>query len=137
MVLLGVALAVLRIPVLSFFTHDPDVRHTLRALLPLVLLVALTDALQAVFGFGLVAMRNTVPSLLAFAVCYGLLALAAAPLSAQGGLRALWFALLAANTLLAIAQASFFHQRSGRLAGPSARPEMDAPDAKVPRNVGP
>ncbi|CAM5281323.1 hypothetical protein SBADM41S_04516 [Streptomyces badius] len=61
-VLLGVALAVLRVPVLSFFTHDPDVRHALLTLLPLVLLVALTDALQAVFGFGLVAIRNTVPS---------------------------------------------------------------------------
>ncbi|KPL30617.1 hypothetical protein JI76_37390 [Streptomyces anulatus] len=120
-VLLGVALAVLRIPVLSFFTHDPDVRHQLLALLPLLLLVAVTDALQAVCGFGLVAIRNTVPSLFAFAVCYGLLALAAAPLTALGGLTALWLALLAANTLLVVAQAGFFFQRSGSLADSLSR----------------
>ncbi|WP_404951072.1 MATE family efflux transporter [Streptomyces sp. ARC12] len=120
-VLLGVALAMLRVPVLSFFTHDPDVRHQLLILLPLLLLVAVTDALQAVCGFGLVAIRNTVPSLFAFAACYGLLALAAAPLSALGGLTALWLALLTANTLLVVAQAGFFFQRSGSLADPLSR----------------
>ncbi|MFJ1801703.1 hypothetical protein [Streptomyces sp. NPDC088180] len=73
------------------------------------------DALQAVFGFGLVAIRDTLPSLLAFAVCYGLLAPAAVPLSARGGLTALWLALLGANTLLVVGQAAFFHLRSGRL----------------------
>ncbi|MCX4485411.1 MATE family efflux transporter [Streptomyces anulatus] len=113
--LIGGVLAVLRVPVLSLFTHDLAAREQVRALLPLVLLVVVTDALQAVFGFGLVAIRDTVPSLLAFAVCYGLLALAAVPLAARGGLTALWLALLAANTLLVVGQAAFFHLRSGRL----------------------
>ncbi|MFJ7415224.1 MATE family efflux transporter [Streptomyces sp. NPDC098077] len=113
--LIGGVLAVLRVPVLSLFTHDVAAREQVLALLPLVLLVVVTDALQAVFGFGLVAIRDTVPSLLAFAVCYGLLALAAVPLSARGGLTALWLALLGANTLLVVGQAAFFHLRSGRL----------------------
>ncbi|MFC8090610.1 MATE family efflux transporter [Streptomyces sp. NPDC057301] len=119
--LLGGVLTVLREPVLSLFTHDPAARDQVLALLPVVLLVVVTDALQAVFGFGLVAIRDTVPSLLAFALCYGLLAVAAVPLSALGGLTALWLALLAANTVLVVGQAGFFHQRSGRLTGPRPR----------------
>ncbi|MFJ3838882.1 MATE family efflux transporter [Streptomyces sp. NPDC054904] len=115
-VLLGCVLALLREPMISLFTHDPAARHQVLALLPLVLLVVVTDALQAVFGFGLIAIRNTVPSLIAFATCYGLLALAAVPLAALGGLNALWLALLAANVLLVVGQVGFFHQRSGRLA---------------------
>ena len=118
--LLGGALAVLPGPVLSLFTHDPVARHQVLTLIPLVLLVVITDALQAVFGFGLIAIKNTVPSLIAFAVCYGLLALAAVPLAALGGLTALWLALLAANALLVVGQVGFFHQRSGRLATPAA-----------------
>ncbi|WP_032757333.1 MULTISPECIES: MATE family efflux transporter [unclassified Streptomyces] len=115
---IGGVLAVLRVPVLSLFTHDAAARDQILALLPLVLLVVVTDALQAVFGFGLVAIRDTVPSLLAFAVCYGLLALAAVPLTARGGLTALWLALLGANALLVVGQATFFHRRSGRLGVP-------------------
>lgn len=118
--LLGGALAVLPGPVLSLFTHDPVARHQVLTLIPLVLLVVITDALQAVFGFGLIAIKNTVPSLIAFAVCYGLLALAAVPLAALGGLTALWLALLGANALLVVGQVGFFHQRSGRLATPAA-----------------
>ncbi|QTD99689.1 MATE family efflux transporter [Streptomyces cyanogenus] len=121
-VLLGSVLAVLREPVLTLFTHDPAARHQVLALLPLLLAVVCTDALQAVFGFGLIAIRNTVPSLLVFAVCYGVLALAAAPLSSLGGLTALWLALACANALLIVGQAGFFHQRSGRLAAPEATP---------------
>ncbi|WP_079148534.1 MATE family efflux transporter [Streptomyces agglomeratus] len=119
-VLLGCVLAVLRGPVLSLFTHDPAARHQVLALIPLMLLVVVTDALQAVFGFGLIAIRNTVPSLIAFAVCYGLLAMAAVPLTALGGLTALWLALFGANVLLVVGQVGFFHQRSGRLAAPEA-----------------
>ncbi|HEX5567632.1 MAG TPA: MATE family efflux transporter, partial [Streptomyces sp.] len=116
--LLGCTLMVLRGPVLSLFTHDPAPRDQVTALLPLMLLVVVTDALQAVFGFGLIAIRNTVPSLIAFAACYGFLALAAVPVAAAGGLTALWLALACANSLLVVGQAGFFHERSGRLAAP-------------------
>ncbi|MEV5146194.1 MATE family efflux transporter [Streptomyces sp. NPDC052727] len=113
--LLGCVVTVLRGPVLSLFTRDPVARHQVLPLLPLLLLVTVTDALQAVFGFGLIAIRNTVPSLAVFAVCYGLLALAAVPVSTLGGLTALWLALACANVLLVLGQGAFFHQRSGSL----------------------
>ncbi|MEV5387966.1 MATE family efflux transporter [Streptomyces sp. NPDC052721] len=113
--LLGCVVTVLRGPVLSLFTRDPVARHQVLPLLPLLLLVTVTDALQAVFGFGLIAIRNTVPSLAVFAVCYGLLALAAVPVSTLGGLTALWLALACANVLLVLGQGAFFYQRSGSL----------------------
>ncbi|MEV4192806.1 MATE family efflux transporter [Streptomyces toxytricini] len=113
--LLGCVVTVLREPVLSLFSRDPMAQHQVLHLLPLLLLVVVTDALQAVFGFGLIMMRNTVPSLAVFAVCYGLLALAAVPVSTLGGLTALWLTLACANGLLVLGQGAFFYRRSGSL----------------------
>ncbi|MEG3629615.1 MATE family efflux transporter [Streptomyces poriticola] len=103
-------------PVISVFTHDPGLRGRLLELLPLVLLTVVADAVQAVLGFGLVGIRRTLPSLAVFAVCYGLLALAAVPVAAAGGLAGLWLALAGANLLLAAGQAYFFRSCSGSLA---------------------
>ncbi|MEV6766222.1 MATE family efflux transporter [Streptomyces sp. NPDC051105] len=110
---LAALLALVRDPVISVFTHDSDLRDQVLDLLPLVLLAVLADAVQAVFGFGLIGIKRTVPSLAAFAVCYGLLALAAVPVGNAGGLHALWLSLAGANLLLVAGQAYFFHTRSG------------------------
>lgn len=67
----------------------------LTALLPLLLPGVVLDALQAVFGFG--------P-----------LALAAVPPAGAVGLTGLWAAPACANALLLVGQAAFFHLRSGR-----------------------
>ncbi|MFI0735921.1 MATE family efflux transporter [Streptomyces sp. NPDC021225] len=112
---LGTLLVVLRDPVTSLFTKNAGLQDDVLAMLPLVLLVVVTDAFQAVFGFGLIAIKRTVPSLVTFAACYGVLALAAVPVATAGGIHALWATLAGANALLVVGQAFFFHQRSGRL----------------------
>ncbi|MFF8845279.1 MATE family efflux transporter [Streptomyces sp. NPDC015127] len=114
--LLGGVLVLLRDPVVSLFTRDRALHDQVTGLLLLILLVVVTDALQAVFGFGLIALKDTVPSLVVFTACYGALALAAVPVAVAGGLSALWASLALANTLLVVGQAAVFHRRSGRLA---------------------
>jgi MATE family multidrug resistance protein len=42
-------------------------------MLPLVLFVVVADALQAVFGFGMLGLARTLPSLMSTAVFFGLL----------------------------------------------------------------
>ncbi|GAA2460507.1 MATE family efflux transporter [Streptomyces macrosporus] len=111
-VLLCVVLAVARGPLLSLFTHDGDLRTQIVAILPLVFVVVVTDGIQALFGFGLIAIKRTVPSLAVFAVVYGLLAVAAIPVAAAGGLAALWGALAGANMLLVAGQSFFFFRNS-------------------------
>ncbi|PLW72515.1 hypothetical protein C0036_12205, partial [Streptomyces sp. DJ] len=112
---LGGVLASAGEPVVSLFTGDAVLRGLVTGLLPVVLLAVVTDALQAVFGFGLVAVKDTVPGLVVFAACYGALALVAVPVAAAGGLTALWAALACANTALVAGQAWAFHHRSARL----------------------
>ncbi|MEV0174184.1 MATE family efflux transporter [Streptomyces sp. NPDC050803] len=119
---LAALLVLARGPVISVFTKDDGLHDQVLDLLPLVLLAVLADAVQAVFGFGLIGIKRTVPSLVAFAGCYGLLALAAVPVADAGGLDALWLSLAGANLLLVGGQAYFFHSRSGavRAAEPTA-----------------
>ncbi|MEV5593665.1 MATE family efflux transporter [Streptomyces sp. NPDC052496] len=112
---LGTALVALRSPVVTLFSKDQDVHAGVLALLPVVLSVVVLDAVQAVFGFGLVAIRRTTPSLLTFAVCYGGLALVAVPIASWAGLHALWASLACANLMLVLGQVFFFHQRTGKL----------------------
>ncbi len=120
---LGGVLASAGEPVVSLFTGDAVLRGLVTGLLPVVLLAVVTDALQAVFGFGLVAVKDTVPGLVVFAACYGALALVAVPVAAAGGLTALWAALACANTVLVAGQAWAFHHRSARLpCGPAGTP---------------
>ncbi|MEV6002180.1 MATE family efflux transporter [Streptomyces griseomycini] len=115
---LALLLVVARTPVMSLFTKDTGLHDQVLDLLPVVLLVVLADAVQAVFGFGLVGIKRTVPSLVTFAVCYGLLALVALPVGAAGGLKALWLSLAGANLLLVAGQAYFFRRCSGSLTAP-------------------
>ncbi|MFG2195067.1 MATE family efflux transporter [Streptomyces sp. NPDC048639] len=99
--------------VVPLFTGDADMRPRITDLLPLVLAVVVTDALQAVVGFGLIGLKRTVPSFVATFVCYGVLAAVAAPIAATGGLVALWTALALANFFQAVGKAYFFHRHCG------------------------
>ncbi|GGQ03145.1 hypothetical protein GCM10010266_28230 [Streptomyces griseomycini] len=115
---LALLLVAARTPVVSLFTEDTGLRDQVLDLLPVVLLVVLADAVQAVFGFGLIGIRHTVPSLVVFAVCYGLLALVALPVGTAGGLEALRLSLTGADLLLPTGQARSFRRRSAALAAP-------------------
>lgn len=117
--LLCVLLVVLQPLYLPLFTGDPAVRAVLARLLPVVALAILADGLQAVAGFGLTGLKRTVPSLLVFAVCYGLLALAAVPVAAAGGVIGLWTALVVVNALVCAGQQVAFLRVA---AGLSRRP---------------
>ncbi|MFG3052203.1 MATE family efflux transporter [Kitasatospora sp. NPDC048239] len=110
--LLATVLTVLRGPVLEVFSTDPQVRTGLVDLLPLVLAATLADALQALFGFGLIGVRRTLPSMLCFATGYGVLAFAAGPAAAYGGLTALWSTLACVNLALVAAQGWCFRRYS-------------------------
>ncbi|MFE9923051.1 MATE family efflux transporter [Streptomyces sp. NPDC005774] len=98
--------------VVPLFTQDADVRPQITDLLPLVLAVVVTDALQAVVGFGLIGLKRTVPSFVSTFICYGVLAAVAAPVATAGGLAALWTALALANLLQAVSKAYSFYRHS-------------------------
>ncbi|MYW01620.1 MATE family efflux transporter [Streptomyces sp. SID3343] len=106
--ILATVLVALRGPVVSIFTDDPRLRSGVADRLPVVLVVVVADAVQAVCGFALIGLKRTMPSLWSFACCYGLLVVAAVPLADAGGLGALWTALACANLALVVAQAGFF-----------------------------
>ncbi|MER6059819.1 MATE family efflux transporter [Streptomyces sp. NPDC001792] len=57
--LLGAALFVFRDPLIALFSTSPGLRGRVTGLLPLVLAVVVSDALQAVAGFGLVGLKRT------------------------------------------------------------------------------
>ncbi|MFD7232795.1 MATE family efflux transporter [Streptomyces sp. NPDC059881] len=109
---IAAAVIVLSSWVVPLFTQDVDVRPQVTELLPLVLAVVVTDALQAVVGFGLIGLKRTVPSFVATSVCYGVLAAVAAPVVTSGGLAALWMALALANLLQAVSKAYSFYRHS-------------------------
>ncbi|MEW2071351.1 MATE family efflux transporter [Streptomyces sp. NPDC007346] len=109
---LGGLLTVARGPVLSVFSTDPGVREGLMDLLPLVLAATLGDAFQALFGFGLIGVRRTLPSMLCFAACYGVLAVLAVPVATHSGLTGLWGMLAVVNLVLIAAQGWCFRRYS-------------------------
>jgi len=114
---LGAVLVVLRDPVIGLFTRDPELADQAVRLLPLVLAVVVTDALQAVAGFGLVGLKRTVPSLVSTAVWFGVLAALAVPVADAAGLAGLWTALACANLLQAVTKFVSFRRHSGRIVG--------------------
>lgn len=109
---IAAAVIVLSPWVVPMFTRDAVVRPQITDLLPLVLAVVVTDALQAVVGFGLIGLKRTVPSFVSTFICYGVLATVAAPAATAGGLAALWSALALANFLQAVGKAYSFHRHS-------------------------
>ncbi|MFJ9378284.1 MATE family efflux transporter [Streptomyces sp. NPDC101455] len=116
-VVLGSVLVVLRDPVIGLFTRDQGLADQVVRLLPLVLAVVVTDALQAVAGFGLVGLKRTVPSLVSTAVWFGVLAALAVPVADTAGLTGLWTALACANFLQAVTKFVSFRRRSARIVG--------------------
>ncbi|MDA0180036.1 MATE family efflux transporter [Solirubrobacter phytolaccae] len=112
LVVVGALVAVLHAPIVGVFTSDPAVARAVTNLLPIVAVVVLADAVQAVVGFGLVGLRRASASLLGFAACYGVLAVLAVPVADAGGLEALWIALAVANGLLVVIQSTFFTRLS-------------------------
>ncbi|WP_405974992.1 MATE family efflux transporter [Streptomyces sp. NBC_00988] len=114
---LGSVLVVLRDPVIGLFTRDQGLADQVVRLLPLVLAVVVTDALQAVAGFGLVGLKRTVPSLVSTAVWFGVLAALAVPVADAAGLGGLWTALACANLLQAVTKFVSFRRHSGRIVG--------------------
>ncbi|MFB7210436.1 MATE family efflux transporter [Streptomyces sp. NPDC056255] len=109
---IGAAVILLSSWVVPLFTQDVDVRPQITGLLPLVLAVVVTDALQAVVGFGLIGLKRTVPSFVSTFICYGVLAAIATPVATTGGLAALWAALALANLLQAVSKAYSFYRHS-------------------------
>ncbi|WP_017589306.1 MATE family efflux transporter [Nocardiopsis ganjiahuensis] len=95
-------------PVIGVFTPDPEVSALVTALIPVVFVVVLADGVQAMPGMGLLALKRTTPTLYTFAVCFGLLALAAFPVASAGGLAWLWWAYALANLGLVVGQGGGF-----------------------------
>ncbi|MER7816776.1 MATE family efflux transporter [Streptomyces sp. NPDC096153] len=98
--------------VVPLFTRDVDVRPQITDLLPPVLAVVVTDALQAVVGFSVIGLKRTGPGFASTFICYGVLATVAAPVATAGGLAALWTALALANLLQAVSKAYSFCRHS-------------------------
>jgi MATE family multidrug resistance protein len=113
-VVLETGLLLARHPLVGLFSPDPAVRAQVMLLFPIVLAVVFLDGLQAVFGFGLTALKRTGPSLLLFMAGYGMLALVAVPVAGWQGLTGIWVALAVTNLLLATGQAAVFRRESGR-----------------------
>lgn len=91
-------------PVVWLFTDDPHVHAGVVALVPLLCLVGLFDALQSAPNSGMLGLKDTRPAMYAFAFSYGLLVLASAPIVELGGLTALWAAYAAATACLVLLQ---------------------------------
>lgn len=95
-------------PIIGVFTPDPAVSALVITLIPVVFVVVLADAVQVMPGMGLLALKRTTPTLYTFAVCFGLLALAAFPVASVGGLAWLWWAYALANLGLVVGQGGGF-----------------------------
>lgn len=128
--LLGAALFVFRDPLIALFSTSPGLRGRVTELLPLVLAVVVSDALQAVAGFGLVGLKRTGPSLVSTAVWFGALAALSVPVADAFGLTGLWTALACANLLQAGTKLRSFRRHSALVAASAGT----APEATAPRH---
>lgn len=91
-------------PVVWLFTDDPRVHAGVVALVPLLCLVGLFDALQSAPNSGMLGLKDARPSMYAFAASYGLLVLTSVPIVELGGLTSLWAAYAAATASLVLLQ---------------------------------
>ncbi|GAA3377438.1 hypothetical protein GCM10020367_53140 [Streptomyces sannanensis] len=128
---LGAVLLVLRGPVVGLFTTDPALGGEVTRLLPLVLAVVVTDALQAVVGFALIGLKRTGPSLVWTVVWFGALAALAVPIADAGGLTGLWAALACANLLQAASKLVSFLRQGTRLGAAAPAPASTAGDGRL------
>ena len=116
------ALFSFRNDVAALFSSDQDVRALLTLLLPVVALAIAADSLQAVIGFGLAGLRQTMPSFVIFCASYGLLALLAVPVAETFGVVALWTVIAGVNASLIIGQAAVFWHITAVLRQPLRSP---------------
>jgi MATE family multidrug resistance protein len=125
---LGTVLLMLRGPMVGLFTKTPALENQVIQLLPLILAVVVTDALQAVAGFGLVGLKRTGPSLVSTAVWFGILAALSVPVADIAGLPGLWTALACANLLQAVTKLVSFLRHSAQIGAsvPSTAPGGNA-----------
>ncbi|MET7290131.1 MATE family efflux transporter [Streptomyces sp. NPDC005573] len=113
---LGTVLFMLRDPMVGLFTRTPTLENQVIRLLPLILAVVATDALQAVTGFGLIGLKRTGPSLVSTAIWFGILAALSVPVADTAGLPGLWTALACANLLQAVTKWASFLRHSAQIA---------------------
>ncbi|MFI6482362.1 MATE family efflux transporter [Nonomuraea sp. NPDC050663] len=113
--------------IFRLFTPDVAVQALALSLVPLLVVSTLADAAQAVMGFGLAGLKRSSWSLAAFAVAYGVLAVAAHPVAATWGLTGLWVALIGNNVALVVLQGSGFLRHSARLGGREAATTTSVP----------
>ncbi|MEV5840424.1 MATE family efflux transporter [Streptomyces sp. NPDC051985] len=126
---IGTVLVMLRGPLVGLFTKSPALENQVIRLLPLILAVVATDALQAVAGFGLVGLKRTGPSLVSTAIWFGILAALSVPVADAAALPGLWTALACANLLQAVTKLGSFLRRTTRIDGasvPSTEPTANA-----------
>jgi multidrug resistance protein, MATE family len=109
-------------PLVWMFTDDPRVHAGVVALVPLLCLVGLFDALQSAPNTGMLALKETRPALYAFAASYGLLVLGAVPVMDLGGLTALWSAYAVATASLVLLQWISFLRLTRRVGEPPSTP---------------
>src|SRR5699024_200729 len=120
-------------PLAGLLSADPLVREGVVALVPLLTAVVLADAMQSLPGLGLVALKNTRPSLYAFLGCYGLLSAAALPIAEHGGLSLLWSAYAVATFGLVVLQILAFGRLSARVSRTGAGQEEERSSEHGPR----
>ncbi|MCM2579012.1 MATE family efflux transporter [Streptomyces meridianus] len=119
-------------PVAGLFTEDPAVARQVAGLLPLVLVVLVGDALQAVAGFALVGLKRSGPSLVSTLVWFGGLAAVAVPVADTTGLTGLWMALACANLLQAVTKTVSFLRHGDRVRAAEAAGAVPVPAGGVP-----
>lgn len=91
-------------PIAAMFSRDPLVLATLTRIMPIVAVSIVLDGVQAVFGFGLTALKRSAVSFTIFSVVYGALALVSLPASTRFGMSGVWVAIAGANALAAVGQ---------------------------------
>lgn len=102
-------------PLVWLFTDDPYVHAGVVAIVPLLCLVGLFDALQSAPNSGMLGLKDTRPAVYAFAFGYGLLVLASVPIVELSGLTALWAAYAAATASLVLLQWMSFLRMSRKV----------------------
>lgn len=95
-------------PIAGMFSRDPSVLAILTRIMPIVAVSIVLDGAQAVFGFGLTALKRSSVSFTIFSLVYGALALVSLPASMASGMSGLWVAIAGANALAAMGQCLAF-----------------------------
>ncbi|WP_017606631.1 MATE family efflux transporter [Nocardiopsis alkaliphila] len=104
-VLLGTAaLWLFPTQLLGLFSDDVTVREGVAALVPLLTLVVVFDAVQSAPNLGLLGIKDTRPAMYAYVFCYGALVSLSVPLAERAGLGGLWTAYAATTLVLATVQ---------------------------------